>query len=118
MEDVQEDLFLSPVRCSKPKDKKAAFVDRRKRVILLVLSRASQKPGSLAHFGPHSECLLMLYLHKEDVVESRMDESRLWGEERNGRGHGRIKGKGGFFCLGRYVGSEKGKKTYPSFIVN
>ena len=22
------------------------------------------------------------------------------------------------FCLGRYVGSEKGKKTYPSFIVN
>lgn len=47
-----------------------------------------------------------------------MDEPwRLWGEERNGLRTAGLKAKEGF-CLGRYVGSEKGKKTYPSFRVN
>lgn len=46
-----------------------------------------------------------------------MDESRLWGKERNRPEDSRIKAKKGF-CLGRSVGSEKGKKICLSFIMN
>lgn len=113
MKEAQEDLFLTPVRCSKPKDKKAAFINRRKRVYSV--SFITGKP--LAYFDPISKCLLMLCLHKEDVAESRMDESRCWGEERNGHRDSRIR-DGGDFCLGRCVGSQKGKKTQPNFIVD
>ena len=92
MKEAQEDLFLTPVRCSKPKDKKAAFINRRKRVYSV--SFITGKP--LAYFDPNSKCLLMLCLHKEDAAESRMDESRCWGEERNGHRDSRIRDRGGF----------------------
>lgn len=60
----------------------------------ILLSFITGKP--LAYFDPTSKCLLMLCLHKEDTAESRMDESRRWGEERNGHRHSRIKDGGGF----------------------
>lgn len=50
---------------------------------------------TLAHFSPHSKSPPMLYLHKEDIVESRMDESRLgrgkkwaWGQQAKKEGKG------------------------------
>lgn len=114
-EKVQEDLGVTSARCvCKTEDRRTAFINRRKRVILLVLSYISCSP---AHFSPHSKSPLMLYLHKEDIVESRMDESRLWGKERNRPEDSRIKAKKRF-CLGRSARSEKGKKICLSFIVN
>jgi hypothetical protein len=55
----------TPVRSSNPKDEKAVLVKWKKDEILLLYHR---HPSSPAHFiSP-----LLLYLHEEDTLESRM----------------------------------------------
>lgn len=79
-------LLPIPLRYCSLEDKAAALAKRRKEEI----QAYDWYPRSLAHFISHGDifhtgtCSLLLYLYKEDTVESRMDEVRPPHVERNG----------------------------------